>query len=111
MLTELPFAVRALANTTDSFFKVEGSITYGSLDSAQVKKHFAGEFVFNSEDDIHTPLLSVGQTLGLALSLKQPAAEQRRRSDYVQNLTQRLLTTFGMPHTFNTWVGSEVVRG
>ncbi|ORY63831.1 ABC-2 type transporter-domain-containing protein [Leucosporidium creatinivorum] len=102
--------LRALANTTDSFFKVDGNVSYGSISSKEASKH-KSEFVFNSEDDTHTPLLSVGETLGLALTLKQPAAELRKRSDYVQDLTGRLLTAFGMPHTLNTWVGSEVVRG
>lgn len=67
--------------------------------------------MFNSEDDTHTPLLSVEQTLGLALTLKQPASEQRKRSNYVEDITARLLHAFGMLHTLKTWVGSEVVRG
>ncbi|GAA5820477.1 hypothetical protein JCM11251_005643 [Rhodosporidiobolus azoricus] len=103
--------LRALANTVDSFAKVDGDISYGSIGAKEASKRYGGDIVFNSEEDIHIPLLAVGQTLGQALAVRQPADEGRKKSEFVEDHTNRLLNAFGMPHTRKTVVGSDVVRG
>ncbi|KAM0747667.1 putative membrane protein of the ATP-binding cassette transporter superfamily [Meredithblackwellia eburnea MCA 4105] len=105
--------LRALANHRAPFVRVEGEINYSSITSKEAEKYFQGEIVFNSEDDTHTPLLNVGQTLDVALSLKKPKnlLTSTKTSHYVADLTNRLLHTFGMPHVLKTFVGNEYIRG
>ncbi|GAA5971047.1 hypothetical protein JCM11641_004124 [Rhodosporidiobolus odoratus] len=102
--------LRAMANQRDSFAGVDGDVHYGQL-SAKQAQGFSGDVVFNSEDDIHSALLKVEQTLQSALTLKKPHAEPVKRGEYAKDLTSRLLNAFGMPHTARTVVGNEYVRG
>ncbi|GAA5854013.1 hypothetical protein JCM8547_008193 [Rhodosporidiobolus lusitaniae] len=102
--------LRAIANQRDSFAQVDGELHYGKLDAEQAKA-FSGEIVFNGEDDIHSPLLTVEQTLGSALTLKKPHVEPVKRGHYANDLTSRLLNAFGMPHTARTKVGDAFIRG
>ncbi|GAA5891653.1 hypothetical protein JCM6882_006157 [Rhodosporidiobolus microsporus] len=102
--------LRAIANQRDSFAAVDGEVHYGRLEAKQAKS-CSGEIVFNSEDDVHSPLLTVEQTLGSALVLKKPHPEPVKRKDYAKDLTSRLLDAFGMPHTARTRVGNEFIRG
>ncbi|GAA6002985.1 hypothetical protein JCM10207_001930 [Rhodosporidiobolus poonsookiae] len=103
--------LRAIGNQRDSFAVVEGDVHYGRLDAKLAKKLASGEIVFNSEDDIHEPMLTVEQTLRSGLTLKKPHAEPVKRSSYASDLTSRLLNAFGMPHTARTRVGDAFVRG
>ncbi|KAK4705397.1 hypothetical protein P7C70_g804, partial [Phenoliferia sp. Uapishka_3] len=105
--------LRAIANSRAPFVKVEGDVMYSSIDAHEAKKFYDGEIVFNSEEDNHIPLLTVGQTLDVGLSLKKPAKLMTPMTTraYVEEYTSRLLKTFGMPHTRNTFVGNEYVRG
>ncbi|GAA6032631.1 hypothetical protein JCM8097_004852 [Rhodosporidiobolus ruineniae] len=102
--------LRAITNQRDSFAAVEGEVHYGRL-SATEAKPYSGDIVFNSEDDIHQPLLTVEQTLGSALALKKPHPEPVKRSKYAKAMTSRLLNAYGMPHTARTKVGNEYIRG
>ncbi|KAK4700497.1 hypothetical protein P7C70_g5748, partial [Phenoliferia sp. Uapishka_3] len=105
--------LRALANSRAPFVKVEGDVTYSTIDAHEAKKFYDGEIVFNSEEDNHIPLLTVEQTLDVGLSLKKPAKLMTPMTTkaYVAEYTSRLLHTFGMPHTRKTFVGNEYVRG
>ena len=105
--------MRAIANERDCFVKTEGDIAYGSISADEASKYYRGEVVFNSEEDVHEPTLTVQQTLEVALSLKKPRTlpTKTKRAEYATDMTNRLLNTFGMPHTANTKVGNETVRG
>lgn len=59
--------LRVIANQRDSFAGVDGEVQYGRLSSKEAAKAYSGDIVFNSEDDIHRPLLPVAKTLGSAL--------------------------------------------
>ncbi|KAI5475511.1 putative ABC transporter superfamily membrane protein Pdr11p [Pseudohyphozyma bogoriensis] len=108
-----PGAVRALANNRAPFVKIDGDIHYSSIDAKEAKKYYEGEIVFNSEDDTHLPLLTVEQTFAQALSLKKPRklATPTKTRAFVKDHIDRLLHTFGMPHTRRTFVGNDFVRG
>jgi ATP-binding cassette subfamily G (WHITE) protein 2 (SNQ2) len=51
--------VRTLANARDSFVKVDGDVHYSTIDADEAKRLFDGDIMFHSEEDMHTPLLSV----------------------------------------------------
>ena len=105
--------MRAIANERDCFVRTEGELAYGAIPAAQASKYYRGEVVFNSEEDTHLAILTVSQTLNVALALKKPNTlpSKTRRSHYAADMTDRLLNTFGMPHTANTFVGNDFVRG
>lgn len=66
-------------------------------------------------DDIHIPTLTVGQTLGFALSTKTPGPNGRlpgiSKKDFNREVQESLLRMLNIPHTKNTLVGNEFVRG
>ncbi len=68
-----------------------------------------GEIIYNSEDDEHVPVLTVGQTLESLLALKQPHTVKTKT--FAEDYAGRLLDMFGMPHVRDTWVGNAFVRG
>ncbi|TNY20692.1 putative ABC transporter PMR5 [Rhodotorula diobovata] len=103
--------LRVIANQRSSFAGVDGDVQYGRLSAKEAEKAYSGEIVFNSEDDIHRPLLTVAATLGSALALKKPHAEPSKRRAFAEDHTSRLLDTFGMPHVAETFVGNEYIRG
>ncbi|KAJ5787645.1 CDR ABC transporter [Penicillium paradoxum] len=91
----------------------ESTIHYKGIAFDHMIKHHRGEVAYNKEVDVHFPHLTVGQTLTFAAHARAP---QRRlegltRNEYVETLTQVVLSVFGLSHTYNTKVGSEYVRG
>jgi ATP-binding cassette subfamily G (WHITE) protein 2 (SNQ2) len=68
-----------------------------------------GEIIYNSEDDEHAAVLTVGQTLESLLALKQPHTVKSK--SFPADYTGRMLDMFGMSHVRDTWVGNAFVRG
>jgi ATP-binding cassette, subfamily G (WHITE), member 2, PDR len=64
-------------------------------------------------DDIHIPTLTVGQTLGFALSTKTPGKRLPgvSRKEFNAALLQTFLKMFNIRHTEHTLVGDAFVRG
>lgn len=114
--------MRAIANDRSPFVKIDGEVVYGSISAKEAAKSYGGEIVFQSEEDIFEPLLSVSQTLGVSYvsarwlqrttyngwadleppqSLKKPHTlpTPMKRSEFARDFTDRILNTFGMPHT------------
>lgn len=70
--------------------------------------------LFNSEDDIHFPTLTVTQTMRFALRNKAPdnrPAYLRSKDDFAEELGNDILEQLGIGHTKGTLVGNEFVRG
>lgn len=69
--------------------------------------------MFNAEDDIHYPQLTVEETLSFALKNKTPhtRVENRSRPEFQGEFLDNLLKTYGIEHTRDTLVGNEFVRG
>ncbi|KAM5381157.1 hypothetical protein ACJZ2D_003073 [Fusarium nematophilum] len=71
--------LRVLSNHREAFQEVQGQTRYGNMDHVQAQK-FRQQIVFNTEDDIHFPTLTVNQTMKFALRNKVP----RERPEHVE---------------------------
>lgn len=60
--------LKTIANQREGYAKVNGDVLYAGLDAETMHKTYSGEVVYNEEDDIHIPTLTVSQTLQFALS-------------------------------------------
>lgn len=74
---------------------------------------FRGEVIYQAEEDIHFPHLTVGQTLQFASRARTPKNRLPgvSREHYATHLRDVVMAVFGMSHTINTKVGNELVRG
>ena len=64
--------LKVIANQRFGYTGIDGNVQYGPFDSDTFAKRYRGEAVYNQEDDVHHPSLTVGQTLGFALDTKTP---------------------------------------
>jgi ABC-type multidrug transport system ATPase subunit len=113
--------LKALADLTGAYAGVEGDVFYGSLKagSKEFQPH-RSQVVFNSEEDIHDPNLTVGRTLDFAARMVTPGTPGLPAMEDGSHMTARafqaktksdLLAAFHIPHTINTKVGDQYVRG
>lgn len=105
--------LKVLANQRKGFIRVDGDITYGGISSDTMAKRYKGEVVYNPEDDIHLPTLTVAQTLRFALSTKAPGRllPSMSKDEFVEKVMNIFLEMLGISHTKNTLVGDAQVRG
>ncbi|KAI9458491.1 ABC-2 type transporter-domain-containing protein [Russula earlei] len=107
--------LKAIANERQGFYHVGGDVRYAGIDSQEMAETYKGELVYNAEDDIHIPTLTVGQTLNFALSTKTPGPNGRlpgiSRSEFNASVKNMLLSMLNIQHTENTLVGDSFVRG
>ncbi|KAI9890210.1 MAG: hypothetical protein M1814_004372 [Vezdaea aestivalis] len=99
--------LKAIANQREGFAGVTGDVRYGSMTAANAKKNFRGEVVYNPEDDVHFPSLSVYQTLRFALLNKT----KKHAKGEVPIIINALLKMFRISHTYSTLVGNAYVPG
>lgn len=64
--------LKSIANQREGYLSVDGDVRYAGIEATEFKKRFAGEVLYNAEDDMHHPTLTVEQTLDFALSTKTP---------------------------------------
>lgn len=76
-------------------------------------KRYRQQIMFNNEDDVHFPTLTVNHTLKFALRTKVPRErpEYAEKKEYVQDKRDSILNALGIPHTKKTKVGNEFIRG
>ena len=110
--------VLVLGNPTSAFFKTlfhghkdldyspEGSARFKDNDFKQFSTKCPHEIVYNNEQDIHFPYLTVEQTVDFALSCKFNIPKAER-----DNIRDELLKEFGLSHVLKTIVGNDFVRG
>ncbi|KAF2090707.1 hypothetical protein K490DRAFT_62029 [Saccharata proteae CBS 121410] len=105
--------LKVLANQRFGYTKVDGDVLYGPFESDFFAKRYRGEAVYNDEDDIHHPTLTVGQTLDFALETKVPGQRPAglSRKAFKERVIDMLLKMFNIEHTKNTIVGNPFVRG
>ncbi|KAK5162685.1 hypothetical protein LTR04_003110 [Oleoguttula sp. CCFEE 6159] len=105
--------LKVIANQRFGYTKIGGEVLYGPFDSQTFEKRYRGEAVYNQEDDVHHPTLTVGQTLGFALDTKTPGKRPHGMSskDFKEKVIDLLLRMFNIEHTKNTIVGNPFVRG
>ncbi|KAF7548958.1 hypothetical protein G7Z17_g6710 [Cylindrodendrum hubeiense] len=104
--------LRTIANQRFGYTGVTGEVLYGPW-SAKEFNQYRGEAVYNAEDDIHHPTLTVEQTLGFALDTKMPAKRPggMSKNEFKQSVITTLLKMFNIEHTRKTVVGDHFVRG
>ncbi|KAI9820387.1 MAG: hypothetical protein M1827_006011 [Pycnora praestabilis] len=105
--------LKIIANQRFGFTKIDGEVLYGPFDSRTFAKQYRGEAVYNQEDDVHHPTLTVGQTLGFALDTKTPGKRPggMSKKEFKSKVINLLLKMFNIEHTINTIVGNPFVRG
>ncbi|KAF8458765.1 ABC-2 type transporter-domain-containing protein [Kalaharituber pfeilii] len=88
-------------------------VDYSGLGFESAKKEYRGEILYNSEEDIHLPTLTVRQTVRFALKTKTPSKRipGTSRGDFVEQMLELFVKMFGMKHTVNTIVGNQFTRG
>jgi ATP-binding cassette subfamily G (WHITE) protein 2 (PDR) len=74
---------------------------------------FRGEVIYQAEQDIHFPQLTVGQTLGFAAQARTPRNRIPgvTRKQYAEHMRDVVMAVFGISHTLNTKVGNDFIRG
>ncbi|KAH6894483.1 ABC-2 type transporter-domain-containing protein [Thelonectria olida] len=104
--------LKTIANQRYGYTSVGGDVRYGPW-TAKEFNQYRGEAVYNAEDDIHHPTLTVEQTLGFALDTKMPAKRPggMSKDEFKQSVVTMLLKMFNIEHTRKTVVGDHFVRG
>ncbi|KAL3484275.1 ABC-2 type transporter-domain-containing protein [Aspergillus germanicus] len=104
--------LRVLSNDRAAFDEVRGETRYGSMDHKAAKR-YRQQIMFNTEDDVHFPTLTVNRTMKFALRNKVPQSrpENITEKEYVQQQKDSILDSLGIPHTTKTLVGNEFIRG
>ncbi|CZR61096.1 protein SNQ2 [Phialocephala subalpina] len=105
--------LKVIANQRFGYTGVNGEVLYGPFDANTFAKQYRGEAVYNQEDDVHHPTLTVGQTLGFALDTKTPGKRPHgmSKADFKDKVITTFLKMFNIEHTRNTIVGNPFVRG
>ncbi|KAJ7113209.1 ABC-2 type transporter-domain-containing protein [Mycena epipterygia] len=107
--------LKTLANQTEEYHAVSGSVHYDSLTPEEIRAHYRGDVQYCPEDDVHFPTLTVEQTLQFAARLRAPQAQTRimsqGRDKYVDSMVEILCTIFGLRHVRGTLVGDNAIRG
>ncbi|OCF43306.1 ATP-binding cassette transporter [Kwoniella heveanensis CBS 569] len=105
--------LKSITNQRDGYLEVNGNVEYAGVDWKEMRKRYAGEVVYNQEDDDHLPTLTVAQTIRFALSLKHPKKKIPGVSDaqFKEDMLNLLLSMLNIKHTANTIVGNAFVRG
>lgn len=105
--------LKMLANHRTGYKSIQGDIHYGSM-TAEEARRYPGEIVINTEEELFFPSLTVGQTLDFATRLKVPAKLPQgvdSAESYHLDSKKFLLEALNIPHTNDTKVGNEYVRG
>ncbi|KAL1979618.1 hypothetical protein VTN96DRAFT_5440 [Rasamsonia emersonii] len=105
--------LKVITNQRFGYTGIDGEVMYGPFDAKTFAKRFRGEAVYNQEDDVHHPTLTVGQTLGFALDTKTPGKRPAGMSkkEFKEKVIDLLLKMFNIQHTVNTVVGNQFIRG
>ena len=105
--------LKVIANQRFGYTGIDGEVLYGRYDAKTFGARYRGEAVYNGEDDIHNPTLTVGQTLGFALDVKTPGKRPNglSKSEFKEKVIDLLLKMFNIEHTINTIVGNPFMRG
>lgn len=101
-----------LSNDRESFDEVIGETRYGSMDHVAARR-FRQQIMFNNEDDVHFPTLTVNRTMKFALRNKVPRErpDGQGSKEFVQEQRDNILSALGIRHTTKTLVGNEFIRG
>ncbi|GCB23305.1 multidrug resistance protein CDR2 [Aspergillus awamori] len=90
-----------------------GAYMWQCVSSNEMHNRFRGEAIFAGENDVHFPMLSVGDTLSFAAHARAPRELPcaLKVKEYSMLLRDVIMATFGISHTMNTVVGNDFIRG
>lgn len=105
--------LKTITNQRFGYTSIDGDVLYGIFDADTFAKRFRGEAVYNQEDDVHQPTLTVKQTLGFALDTKTPGKRPLgvSKAEFREKVINMLLKMFNIEHTANTVIGNQFIRG
>jgi ATP-binding cassette subfamily G (WHITE) protein 2 (SNQ2) len=105
--------LKVISNQRYGYTGIDGEVLYGPFDSDTFAKKYRGEALYNQEDDVHHPTLTVGQTLAFALDTKTPGKRPAgmSKAEFKDRVIKTLLKMFNIEHTINTIVGNPFMRG
>jgi ATP-binding cassette subfamily G (WHITE) protein 2 (PDR) len=91
----------------------ETRVNYHGVSWQRMHREFPGEAIYVSEEDIHFPHLTVGDTLYFAARARVPrwVPGGVTAIQYATCLRNGAMAALGIFHTINTKVGNEYVRG
>ncbi|KAJ5702941.1 hypothetical protein N7488_010489 [Penicillium malachiteum] len=106
--------LKTIAGETHGITIDKGSeFNYYGIGFKDMHTRFMGESIYTAEQDVHLPMLTVGQTLQFAALARAPRniPGNEDRKFYAKKLRDVIMAVFGIRHTVNTRVGDEYVRG
>ena len=107
--------LKTISGDTDGFFIApESKINFQGIPARQMHEQFRGEAIYMAETDTHFPQLTVGQTLLFAAKARAPRDDTFpgvTKKLYAEHMRDVVLATFGLRHTIDTNVGSDLVKG
>lgn len=105
--------LKMLSNRRSGYASVDGDVRFGSMTHKEASR-YRGQIVMNTEEELHFPTMTVGQTMDFATRLKIPShlpSETASPEAFRQESKRFLLESMGISHTHDTKVGNEYVRG
>ncbi|CAG7944618.1 unnamed protein product [Penicillium nalgiovense] len=94
--------------------KEKGSeVHYDGIPWDVMHSRFRGEVIYQAENEVHFPQLTVGDTLLFAAHARAPETRLPgvTRNQYATHMRDVVMTMLGLTHTMNTKVGNEFIRG
>ena len=103
--------MKTVANKRGSFKRIEGDVFYGNMTAKEAEK-YRGLVLYNSEEDMHLPTLTVAETLGFAFKNRVSRhVRQKGAKEHVDEMLDVVPEALGISHAKGTLVGNEFVRG
>ena len=108
--------LKTIAGETHGYSLTDDSyINYQGISYKQMHKDFKGEAIYTAEQDVHFPMMTVGDTLLFAARARTPQSlklpQGITKGMYAAHLRDVVMAMFGIRHTVNTKVGNDFVRG
>ncbi|RAL01405.1 putative ABC transporter [Aspergillus ibericus CBS 121593] len=107
--------LKVIGNQRSGYKSVEGDVRYGGADAETMADKYRSEVLYNPEDDLHYPTLTVRDTLMFALKTRTPDKSARlpgeSRKHYQETFLSTIAKLFWIEHALGTKVGNELIRG
>ncbi|OOF99116.1 hypothetical protein ASPCADRAFT_140778 [Aspergillus carbonarius ITEM 5010] len=107
--------LKVIGNQRSGYKSVEGDVHYGGADAETMANKYRSEVLYNPEEDLHYPTLTVRDTLMFALKTRTPDKSSRLPGESRKHYQETFLTTiaklFWIEHALGTKVGNELIRG
>ncbi|EUC35187.1 hypothetical protein COCCADRAFT_3579 [Bipolaris zeicola 26-R-13] len=106
--------LKTITGETHGFFVDENTkLNYQGISPELMNKNYRGEAIYTAEVDVHFPQMTVGETLYFAAQARRPRYIPGGVSvqTYAEHQRDVIMALYGIPHTINTRVGNDFIRG